>query len=144
MVLDTTVIAGGIREASRFLGLDLLILARVTLSIEQYWPQRKLPGVLGVAIEPCSAPVHLVHRRIISRVQARELVEPGQVLLRGPSSRVDWTLAIPPLLSRPCIGSQVMMPLERRFVVLGNQGAQAGFNLEACKASAGHGPDGSS
>lgn len=75
-------------------------LCSLELAPEQFLPQKLHRYVAGILVDPGSdGVVHIAHRKVTSRSQTREVLRPGDLLIRGPDSREHWTLAVPPLIS---------------------------------------------
>ena len=90
--------------------------ATLDLDPDQFLPQTRLPLLAGIFVDPHFAPLHVAHRRIGARTQSRVEVPNGGCMLRGESSRREWTLAIPPLLrgSSPNDEQLAQPPAQRR------------------------------
>ena len=75
-------------------------LCSLELAPDEFLPQELHKYVAGILVDPGSdGAVHIAHRKVTSRSQNREVLRPGDLLIRGPVAREHWTLAVPPLLS---------------------------------------------
>ena len=81
-------------------GVDLAVALDLTLRPQQFLPQASRPQVAGLWLLPSSEEAMLVSlRKLSSRSQWRQTVQPGQCLLFGPLARQHWALAVPPILT---------------------------------------------
>ena len=72
------------------------MLARLRLRPDQFLPQAMQEDV--AAVQAIGHSLYVSHRKLSSRSQTRQKVEPGQCLFRGERARKEWTLALPPLV----------------------------------------------
>ena len=106
------------RQAVRALGYHLHIDSVHTLGPDEWWAQQQWPHLACVWLFPSSSPLTVVHRRLGSRVQHRQIIPAGGTLLRPEAARLHWTLALPPLISSETLATGERPDATRRFMVL--------------------------
>lgn len=89
--------AESVAQIASEMGARLSVSAILSLPPRAFWPQRVRRSVGAVWLFPMSSPLCVSHRLTGTRTQMRHTIEAGACLIRSPSVRESWAVAITPL-----------------------------------------------